>query len=396
MKRVAILAIAFFAAFCSRGQNVVVRSEGTKTAPPVSITVAQARECISNCADFSGEPKAAEAKRIRAKLNRHVAEYLAGAPWMPFHHTLGISGYEVYFDHPDELFYSLSIAFPFLTPENQAKTKTHLTRLLNDFPPYAVNGFDRRAGRPRESYQVPKSLRLRDAGQARSAIGVYAFWAYCQYVSAHNEAKRRWPEIKARVQPLLIEPYHFDPARTNSSRDEAQILNGDLAGLIGFARIARWNDEPEREKDAVDTVRRLLELRVNLDRINPRILEKATASKNLHANKLTRYCSLVPELAAAVARWTDGCAAANLQDFRAARNGWHIAFGDRLIGGENYTNPLHFPRALFAGATFIEQLPAEDLFRFIDVPWCKGDLYFIEKCASALWADVGRKWNSEE
>ena len=55
-----------------------------------------------------------------------------------------------------------------------------------------------------------------------------------------------------------------------------------------------------------------------------------------------------------------------------------------MIGGENYTNPLHFSRALFAGAVFIEQLPPEEIASFVDVPWCKGDFYFIETCALAL------------
>jgi hypothetical protein len=78
-------------------------------------------------------------------------------------------------------------------------------------------------------------------------------------------------------------------------------------------------------------------------------------------------------------------AAARLQAFRGERNGWFMAFGDRLVGGENYTNPAHFSRALFAGAALIEQLPPDQLAGFIDVPWCKGDFYFIEKCALALW-----------
>jgi hypothetical protein len=44
------------------------------------------------------------------------------------------------------------------------------------------------------------------------------------------------------------------------------------------------------------------------------------------------------------------------------------------------------------GAALIEQLPAQQLFAFIDVPWCKGDFHFIERCVLALWADAGRPW----
>ena len=65
-------------------------------------------------------------------------------------------------------------------------------------------------------------------------------------------------------------------------------------------------------------------------------------------------------------------------------SGWYLALGDRFVGGENYTNPLHFGRALFARAALLEQLPVDELFRFVDVPSCNADFYFIEKCALAL------------
>ncbi len=53
-------------------------------------------------------------------------------------------------------------------------------------------------------------------------------------------------------------------------------------------------------------------------------------------------------------------------------------------------------RALMAGATFIEELPGDRLLTFVDIPWCKGDFYFIEKCAYTLWAAGGRKWKKIE
>jgi hypothetical protein len=36
---------------------------------------------------------------------------------------------------------------------------------------------------------------------------------------------------------------------------------------------------------------------------------------------------------------------------------------------------------------------AAKLDSHVDVPWCRGDLYFVEKCAFALWADAGRPWS---
>jgi len=38
--------------------------------------------------------------------------------------------------------------------------------------------------------------------------------------------------------------------------------------------------------------------------------------------------------------------------------------------------------------------PSEKLNGYFNVPWCKGDLYFIEKSVYALWAAGGRPWKT--
>ena len=373
-------------------QNIVADGTSGRTAAPITVTEEQVLSIVNRIPEFHLVTAHAEARRVADKLNRHVTEFLEGVPWMPFHHTLGISGYEAYFNHPDELFYALSVALPLLPKDTAARTKVFLAGTLARTPPYGADGFDHRRGRRRESYDVPNELRLTGAGKATSALGVYAFWAYVHYTKDSGAAKAHWDAVRERVQPLLESEYHFDITRKNHHRDEAETLNGDLAGLIGFIRLARINGDSNAEQKALSRAGQLLESRVNLERVNPKILEPTRATKSLHISKLARFVDLTPEIGEAVRTMTDGCGAAHLKAFREARNAWHLAFGDRLIGGENYTNPLHFPRALFAGAVFVEQLPAEEMWSFIDVPWGKGDFYFVEKCAWALWAGSGRRW----
>jgi hypothetical protein len=377
-----------------RGQNIVERTTTQFTANPVRLTDTEVSEFLFRAADFKVAAASAEAGRVATKLEAHVSQFIDGAPWLPFHHTLGISGYEIYFNHPDEVFYALSIALPCLPNPTATRLKEHLRAQLAISPPYAEAGFDHRTGRPRESYDVPDNLRVHGVGNADSAFGVYAFWAYCHGTADTTAAREHWTRIKARTKTLLGADYKFDPAKRDSTKGEAEKLNGDLAGLIGLIRLARLNNDGTIETQARGRARELLELRVNLERINPHLLEKSNlASKDLHNARLSRYCDLVPEVGVALAKFSAGCGARNLKAFREERNGWYLAFGDRFIGGENYTNPLHFPRSLFAGAAFIEQLPGTRLLTFIDVPWCPGDFYFIEKCVLALWAEAGWPWH---
>lgn len=307
---------------------------------------------------------------------------------MPFHHTHGISGYQAFFDHPERLFHALSCAIPFLSKPSAARTRSFLRELLPHSAPFAVDGWDRREGRPRESYSVPLNLRLSGRGQARSAFGVYAFWAYCHFAADPAAARFHWETIQRRMQPLIDAPYSFDIHKFDFTRDEAMLLNGNLAGLIGFIRLARLLDQADIESAALSRLTELLEFRVNLERVNPHLLDRSLATRTLHLYHLARYDHLTPELAHAIRRSSLDLASSRIHAFREARPGWWLAFGDRTIGGENYTNPPHTTHALFAAAACIEQLPASTLIQWLDVPWCRADLYFIERCTLILGAQI--------
>ena len=336
-------------------------------------------------------PSHPEAKRVAEKLDRHVQALIAGWPWKPFQHTLGISGFETCFDHPDELFYALSLALPCLAEPTRVSTAKLLQDLAASHPPYAIDGFARDQGRPRERYDVPPDLRPNGARPAESVFGVFAFWVYQNSAGDWREPveiDRHWPALRTRIEPLLKADYIFDPVRRDDAHDQVEKLNGDLAGLIGFARLAAVRRDERETARALSRIRQLAQWRLDHERLNPRLTAKTNAaSKGLHHFKLARFCDFSAPLAALFDDSTRALAATRLRAFRTARNGWWMAFGDRLIGGENYTNPTHFSRALFAGGALVEQLPSEELCRWVDIPWCEADLYFIEKCALALGAN---------
>ena len=393
MTRTALAAALLAAALPAVAQNVIDYNPENRRTGPVTLKASDTEALVAETPDFAERATGAEAERVRAKLGRHVAEFVAGYPWKAFHNTLGISGYEAYFGHPDEMVYCLAIALPQLEAETAAAVKELVAAQLAETPPYAVQGFASAEGRVRERYDVPEEVRIKRRGKANGALGVYALWAWCHWARDRGAAKAHWDAVKRRMAPIMEKPYAFDITKRDYVKDEAERLNGDLAGLVGLARLARVSGDAATEKAAKAKTLELLTLRVNLERVNPAILERTrSASKTLHITKLARYSRLVPEVGRAVDRMSDRLGRTRLEAFRRMRNGWYLALAERLIGGENYVSPPHMGRALMAGATFIEGLPGEELLTFVDIPWCKGDFYFIEKCACALWASGGRTW----
>jgi hypothetical protein len=390
------LAFAFIL-LCSsvHAQNVIVSGGNEGVVDPAQIGAKELMAVLEtklNMAiaqqDAQFVPANHDAERVARKLEAHILEFVEGYPFLPFHNTLGISGYETYFGHPDQMFYSLSLAVPLLSKPAAEKVRAFLSEQLSKTPPYTDDGLDVKMGKPRESYSVPQIFRVNSRTKATSAFGIYAFVVYCQHVdTAAGINKKHWDAIKSRMADLLSNDYKFDISKKDYSHDDAQKLNGDLSACMATVLLARLNKEGAVERQAMARAQQLLGLRVNLERVNPRILEKTeSTTQHLHAAKLSRYCDLSLPIARALRDYTEGCGLKRLKAFREERNGWYLAFGDRYIGGENYTSPPHFARATFAGAALLEELPAEQLLSFVDVPWCKGDLYFIEKCAYALAA----------
>jgi hypothetical protein len=72
---------------------------------------------------------------------------------------------------------------------------------------------------------------------------------------------------------------------------------------------------------------------------------------------------------------------------------WWLAWNVETLWGNEV--PLAFPTEsleIFAARAMILNEPANDLEKFIDRPWCKGDEYYIQKLALALGSARGAKW----
>jgi len=310
---------------------------------------------------------------------RAVDEWGRGHPWRPFQHTLGISGRERYFDHPDETFYSLSLVKP-AKAETAAAIRAALTPWLEKHPPSAVDGLPAEEGTTREPYDVPAALLLKHRRPARDLMGMYALWLFRERFGVEEtEWVKLLPALDVRVHRALQEMKPFDPAARGKAAIAVRELNGNIAGLLAFLRL---RPDSKLSFAAGVMLREALRQRVDHEVLNPHVWTPSDlADKQLHTAMLPRWQRLVPELGGVLAEHTAGLAAQRVKIVREFMPTWWIARGDRLSGGENYTSPLHVSRSLFSAAALIEQLPPAALTPWLDVPWCRGDLAWIERAA---------------
>ncbi len=314
-----------------------------------------------------------------APWQRAVDEWLKGHPWRPFQHTLGISGQERYFDHAGEVFFVLSLVKPDKLETSQA-IRTALLPWLETFPPFAATGLSPVTGTPREPWQVPEALLYTAPRNARDLFGVYALWLFRERFGIDEAAWTKIaPAIQERVVKALSALKDFDPASTGKPAAAVRELNGNIAGLLAFLRLC---PDSALMPAARSRLRASLQQRVACEVLNPQVWTPSDLStKSLHTFMLPRWQNLVPELGAVLAKYTNGLAAQRVGLVRESMPAWWMARGDRLSGGENYTSPLHVSRALFSAAALIECLPPTDLSTMLDVPWCRGDLSWMERAA---------------
>jgi hypothetical protein len=369
MKRRTFLSTAAFGLAAGRAQNVV---EGQPAGP-----IGKSQALPDNLVESLLVQR--PSFKPTAPWQRAVDEWLKGHPWRPFQHTLGISGQERYFDHAADVFFALSLVKPD-KPETTQMIRAALLPWLETFPPFALTGLPAAAGTPREPWQVPEALLYTAPRTARDLFGVYALWLFRERFGIDEAAWAKIvPAVYERVGKALPAMKDFDPAATGKAATGVRDLNGNIAGLLAFLRLC-----PDSSLlPAVRTrLRGFLQQRVDHEVLNPQVWTPSDLStKSLHTFMLPRWQNLVPELGAVLAKYTGGLAGQRVRLVRESMPAWWMARGDRLSGGENYTSPLHVSRAIFSAAALIEQLSPASLTPMLDVPWCRGDLSWMERAA---------------
>jgi len=333
-------------------------------------------------------PPAVEAVRselaveLRRRLDAAVTELIDGHPWALFVVELGIAYEEQHFWRSAETMQAVAISLPHLSPPVREKAVAWLDGLFDDGVPLqkAVLGGE---GRRREYFDLsPRLLAGSAVRPPRYSAGIddlYAVWAYAHYAD-------RWEKVTAESATILdgfrdsfSTPPKFDPDGRDGNAVED--LNRRIAGVIAYARIAEKSARPRDAKMAAYLLAELATERVHFEIADRRLLGKRS-----HRGTFPRYQQFTPEIGRMLADHAAEHLKTNLADLRRELPVWYQAWGERLIGGENYVSPPGLARGMFLAMANATRAKPEELARYLDQPWCRADLYYIEKLSAIIRA----------
>jgi hypothetical protein len=318
------------------------------------------------------------------RLDAEVLELTEGWPWAPFIVELGISGEEQHFQRTAQTMQVVSLALPHLSEAVRRKAIAWLDQMFDSGVPLSQPLHDSKAKR-REPYKLGPGMIEFANKPCKYQAGIkdiYGIWSYAHYASRWKRVVELTPDVQQICEDFVDSSFHFSHDGAN---DDAEHLNAQIAGLLAGIRIM----ERASESTAVETAKkRLAEMvteRVHHERADSWLIRPTkVASKGLHQAKVPRYVALVPEVATMLSEFASKQLRANVRALMTGLPLWYQAFGERMIGGENYISPPHLARGLFMAGADGGVLDSEQLAAKLDQPWCKADLYYIEKISAVL------------
>jgi hypothetical protein len=308
------------------------------------------------------------------RLDTAVIE-LISHPWRPLLFPAAKAPAEAYrlFTEPTETLYTLALAYPHLSPETRAKARAHVAALRQPGHPLSgplgIDAYDPNAGDVRSAYdEAPASmLKLGRPVTHPANARLYPFYLWARVTDDFTQLEHDWPAIR-KLLP------------TTPPKDEPDLGNARLSTLIAAARLSKEFDDPATAAAALDTAVAALRDRLVHELAHT---EGGLITTSGPRSLLGRWHFLTPDLAAALRPFTREIHQ-HLMDVYIThhRPAWHVAWNVESLWRNE--SPFSFPDMsadIFAAKALILEEPADHLTTVVDIPWCKGDEYYIQKLA---------------
>jgi uncharacterized repeat protein (TIGR01451 family) len=383
----------------SRGSQPSV---GSIAVPPASALEAYVTQIEDHAANLSAAPD------VVAELETEIADFVSGDRYQPFIELAGKKAGSIYFRDPTEEAYILALAYPYLSAGLQQQVRSHFQALWTAYPDplHAATSYSDLSGRRRERYSINN-----DAGQNAVAKGsqtateaqdrLYHLWGYAYYTGDWEFIANYWDSIRDTAHSI-------NPTEIGSGSLPNRSINHRVASLTGYTRMADHlrsahpgNQAYQNEYNwALGAATTALRARLQWEEdYRPTgspwsqqwIQERGGDSVFMDTRwgtggQISRYNGLVPAIARALRdhAWEDMLLQNAFVDVVVPAQ--HLAWSFIPNRGEIFSNLLPQSREVFLAKALVMEENADTLLDYLSYPWCKGDLYYIERLAYIIRA----------
>jgi len=315
---------------------------------------------------------------LKARLASEVRE-LISQRWQPLIFPPGKHPREAYriFADPAETLLALALAYPHVDSDLQAGIRAYVEQwgLAGDPPDKPSAG----AVRSYYDIQPEKLFRLMDDIVRSDVARLYPSWLWTHVTGDWSNIEHNWPRWKVRVDR---------PA----NKMEEDCRNGHVAGLIAYCRMAEHMKDQDAVAKGLDATRKAVRERLHYEFAHPRggVIAAVPVSRSIFA----RWRHLTPEVGRILAHYAEPTHKHLMGvyvDYH--RPTWSLAWGVETMWRNE--SPFALPTMsaeIFAAKAWILGEPTERLVRVVDIPWCRADLFHIQKLVACVEAHGSVSW----
>jgi hypothetical protein len=222
-------------------------------------------------------------------------------------------------------------------------------------------------------------VQVRDDIVRSDIARLYVFWLWADVTGDWSRIEQNWNFLRK----LIDQP-------PNKMEEDCQ--NGYLAGLIAYCRMALQMRDEEAVQKGVSTAQKAFRRRLEYEFAHTRggLITQVPVLRTIFG----RWRHLTPEIGRLCAAYTKKIHQ-NLMDVYVDyhRPTWYLAWNVETMWRNEC--PFSFPTVaaeVFAARALIHGEPAEKLARYLDIPWCKADLFYIQKLILTIEAHGKVDW----
>ena len=323
---------------------------------------------------------------LKAELSHSISELIL-TEWRPLVFPAGKHPSEAYrfFIEPTETLYILARAYNYLDSDLRQKVKGYVAKMTSPGGPLegptGQRTYRPTEGAARSLYDIPEErlLRVMDDITRSDAARLYPLWLWAETSGDWSKIERDWKQLR-------------ELAAQSPNKMEEDCHNGYLAGLIAYCRIAQRLHDDAALENGLAATRKAMRQRLTYEFTYTRggLITQVPVGRSI----LARWRHLTPEVGRLLANYATDTHK-HLMDIYVDyhRPTWYLAWNIETMWRNEC--PFSFPTMsaeVFSARALILREPGEKLSRFVDIPWCKADLFYIQKLILCIETYGNIKW----